>query len=64
MELRVLYLGGEGREEVGTLHEREDGWIFFEYAAEWSAGNRELSPIYLPNATRVSGMVDQVRSRS
>lgn len=56
MKLDVRYLGGgePGGELVGRLYERRNGRVFFEYAPEWVAGRRELSPFYLPNETRGS----------
>jgi len=54
MKLEVRYLGSGEKEVVGTLLEREDGKVFFEYDGEWVNRGRELSPIYLSNETRGS----------
>ena len=47
MELDVEYHG----ETVGHLHQHSSGAIFFDYAAAWRSGRRELSPFHLPNST-------------
>lgn len=47
MELDVEYHG----EAVGHLHQHSSGAIFFDYAASWRSGRRELSPFHLPNST-------------
>ncbi len=47
MELDVEYHG----EAVGHLHQHSSGAIFFDYAAGWRSGRRELSPFHLPNST-------------
>jgi serine/threonine-protein kinase HipA len=51
MELEVHWAGKEAQ-QVGRLYQNERGGVFFEYDPTWSAGPRELSPIYLPNSTR------------
>ena len=48
MELEVWW---EGRERVGRLYQDRRGTVFFEYDGGWKGGRRELSPLYLPNAT-------------
>ncbi|MFT3992338.1 MAG: type II toxin-antitoxin system HipA family toxin [Luteolibacter sp.] len=50
MELEV-YWTGNGEERVGQLYQDSRGTVFFEYDAAWRSGNRELSPLYLPNST-------------
>ena len=52
MKLDVLYAGGGEEALVGQLVEREDGRVYFEYDGAWVNGQRELSPVYLPNETR------------
>jgi serine/threonine-protein kinase HipA len=47
MELDVEYHG----EAVGNLYQHSSGAIFFDYAASWRSGRRELSPFHLPNST-------------
>lgn len=51
MELEVRWQG-TAAERVGTLYQDQSGTVFFEYDSAWRNGLRELSPIYLPNATR------------
>lgn len=54
MELQVEYrpVSDAAPEPVGTLYQDARGTVFFEYVAAWRNGNRELSPLYLPNRTR------------
>lgn len=53
MELKVEYQAAFDAtpENVGTLYQDARGTVFFEYAAAWRSGARELSPLYLPNRT-------------
>ncbi|MEX1114822.1 MAG: type II toxin-antitoxin system HipA family toxin [Akkermansiaceae bacterium] len=51
MELEVYWTGG-AEASIGRLYQDSRGVVFFEYDASWRAGNRELSPIYLPNSTQ------------
>lgn len=50
MELEVRWAGRSSL-RIGRLYQDPRGVVFFEYDAAWRAGNRELSPIYLPNST-------------
>jgi serine/threonine-protein kinase HipA len=50
MELEVYWTGGT-EERIGRLYQDARGTVFFEYDPVWRAGNRELSPLYLPNET-------------
>lgn len=50
MELEVHWTG-QAEAKIGRLYQDARGVVFFEYDASWRAGNRELSPIYLPNST-------------
>lgn len=54
MELEIHWAGQE-RQRIGRLYQESRGGIFFAYDEAWRAGNRELSPIYLPNS--VAGAV-------
>jgi serine/threonine-protein kinase HipA len=47
MEIEVGYHG----EAIGRLHQDGRGRVLFEYDPSWRNGRRELSPLYLPNAT-------------
>ncbi len=51
MELEVHW-SGRNDAKIGTLYQDERGRVFFEYDPAWRSGTRELSPIYLPNATQ------------
>ncbi len=51
MELEVRWAGG-APQTVGRLFQDRRGTVFFEYDAAWTSGNKELSPLYLPNETR------------
>lgn len=51
MELTVDYAAPTGPIPVGRLYQDPRGHIYFEYAATWRTGARELSPLYLPNDT-------------
>jgi serine/threonine-protein kinase HipA len=51
MDLEVHWAGRDAQ-CVGRLYQNERGVVFFEYDPSWSAGQRELSPVYLPNSTR------------
>lgn len=53
MELTVHYApdGPQHLQAVGRLYETAQGRVFFEYDPAWSAGPRELSPLFLPNST-------------
>jgi serine/threonine-protein kinase HipA len=50
VELEVHW-AGRNLERIGRLFQDPRGTIFFEYDGAWRAGNRELSPLYLPNET-------------
>jgi serine/threonine-protein kinase HipA len=50
MELEVHWTG-QAKARVGRLYQDPRGTVFFEYDPTWRGGNRELSPIYLPNST-------------
>lgn len=47
MELEVQWAGHEPS-RIGRLFQDAGGAIFFAYDAAWQAGQRELSPLYLP----------------
>jgi len=51
MDLKVEYAGARGPLVVGRLHQDSHGTVYFEYDPAWRGGARELSPLYLPNAT-------------
>ena len=50
MDLEVHWAGNHPQ-RIGRLYQDLRGAIYFEYDESWQAGNRELSPIYLPNTT-------------
>jgi serine/threonine-protein kinase HipA len=50
MDLEVHWAGNHPQ-RIGRLYQDLRGAIYFEYDESWQAGNRELSPIYLPNST-------------
>lgn len=50
MDLEVHWAGNYPQ-RIGRLYQDLRGAIYFEYDESWQAGNRELSPIYLPNTT-------------
>jgi serine/threonine-protein kinase HipA len=50
MDLEVHW-AGQNPQRIGRLYQDLRGAIYFEYDELWQAGNRELSPIYLPNST-------------
>jgi serine/threonine-protein kinase HipA len=51
MELEVQW-AGRHEQRIGRLYQNDRGAVYFEYDPTWRAGIRELSPIYLPNATQ------------
>ncbi|HVJ46085.1 MAG TPA: type II toxin-antitoxin system HipA family toxin [Luteolibacter sp.] len=50
MDLEVHWAGSDER-RIGRLYQDPRGTVFFEYDADWRAGELELSPLYLPNET-------------
>jgi serine/threonine-protein kinase HipA len=51
MELEIQWTG-RNPQPIGRLYQDDRGTVFFEYDPAWSAGGRELSPLYLPNSTQ------------
>lgn len=51
MELEIHW-ADDAAARVGRLYQNARGTVFFEYDEAWTSGNRELSPLYLPNTTR------------
>jgi len=50
MDLEVHWTGKK-EARIGRLYQDPRGTVFFEYDPVWQAGDRELSPLYLPNET-------------